>query len=308
MDASYTFQPQTAPAQRKAGWRMWFLVALAAFAAGGGLTIWLTGQSGSASLLSDVFNLRSEDDLAGGALAQPEPMPSAAESTAVVAEARQAVAVVERVAEQQGGLDARIAAMEQRITRLDLQAQAAAGNAARAEGLLIAFATRRALERGAPLGYLADQLRLRFGDARPNAVNTVIAVSRDPVTLEMLLSGLDALTPELAEAPSEEGFLTRIRREISSAFVVRREDTPSPASERRLERARLFLQSGRVSDALIEVRNLPNAQAAAEWIGDARRYADAHAALELLETAAVLDQRELRDGDGARVEQASPAE
>ena len=61
---------------------------------------------------------------------------------------------VERVAEQQGGLDQRLAAAEQRLTRLDLQAQAAAGNAARAEGLLIAFAVRRALDRGADWGYL----------------------------------------------------------------------------------------------------------------------------------------------------------
>src|SRR5690606_34403984 len=77
------------------------------------------------------------------------------------------------VAEQQGGLDQRIAAMEQRLARLDLQAAAAEGNAARAEGLLIAFAARRSIERGAQLGYLADQLQLRFGNAQPVAVRTV---------------------------------------------------------------------------------------------------------------------------------------
>ena len=52
-----------------------------------------------------------------------------------------------QITQQQGGIDQRLAAAEQRLARLDLQAQAAAGNAARAEGLLIAFATRRRLFR-----------------------------------------------------------------------------------------------------------------------------------------------------------------
>ena len=87
--------------------------------------------------------------------AAPSPTPSASESAAAQA--------VERVAEQQGGIDQRLAAAEQRLARLDLQAEASAGNVARAEGLLIAFATRRAIDKGAELGYLADQLRLRDG-------------------------------------------------------------------------------------------------------------------------------------------------
>ena len=116
--------------------------------------------------------------------ADPSPTPSATASQA----ARDAV---ERVAEQQGGLDTRLAAAEQRLARVDLQAQAAAGNTARAEGLLIAFATRRALEKGAELGYLADQLRLRFGDAMPNAVDTIIRTSRDPITLDQLIARLE---------------------------------------------------------------------------------------------------------------------
>jgi len=306
MEASEPFPPQATPA-RKSGRRWWLIGALAAFAAGGALTYYVTREGDDGSLLSSWFNLRSENARDAELLNDPLPHPSASESTAAVAEARQAAAQVERVVEQAGGLDARVAAMEQRLTRLDLQSQAAAGNAARAEGLLIAFATRRALERGLPLGYLADQLRLRFGDARPNAVRAVIAASQDPVTLDQLLAGLDELAPALDDAPANEGFFSRIGREFSSAFVVRREDTPSPAAELRLERARLFLQTGRAGDALTEVRNLPNAAAAREWIIDAQRYADAHAALELLETAAVLDEHRLRDGDGERVDQ-PPAE
>jgi len=238
----------------------------------------------------------------------PEPAPSPAESEPVTeATAQEATQAVERVEEQQGGLDQRLAAAEQRLARLDLQAQAASGNAARAEGLLIAFATRRSLERGAELGYLADQLRLRFSDALPNAVNTVIETSRDPITLDQLLARLEGLAPQLAEETEEPSF-ERFKRELSELFVVRRESAPSPQPQRRLDRARLFLESGRISSAIEEVENLPGAASAEAWISDARRYAAAQRALDLIETSAVLEPRRLRDRSGQPIEQPSPAD
>lgn len=206
----------------------------------------------------------------------------------------------------EGELDQRIGALEQRLSRLDLQAAAASGNAARAEGLLIAFAARRAIERGAPLGYLADQLRLRFGDARPNAVRTIIEAARDPVTLDQLAARLEGLSSQITHAPKDEAVLSRIKRELDGLFVIRRESSPSPAPARRLERARMFLETGRVDAAAAEVRNLPGAAQAEAWIADAERYAAAQEALNLIETAAVLDPRDLRDAEGNRVEQISP--
>ncbi|WP_170002413.1 hypothetical protein, partial [Pseudopontixanthobacter vadosimaris] len=206
------------------------------------------------------------------------------------------------VAQQQGGIEQRLDAAEQRLTRLDMQAQAAAGNAARAEGLLIAFATRRAMERGAELGYLADQLRLRFGDALPNAVGTVISASRDPVTLDRLIARLEGLRPDLRADASTTG-LARVRQELSELFVIRRESAPSPQPERRMERARLFLESGRVNAAVAEIRNLPGAAEAQGWIEDAERYAATQRALDLIETAAVLEPRRLRDASGNPVGQ-----
>lgn len=232
----------------------------------------------------------------------PRPSPSATMSEA----AREAAQAVERVEEQQGGLDQRIAAAEQRIARLDLQAQAAAGNAARAEALLIAFSARRALGRGNELGFLADQLRLRFGDAMPNAVQTIVAFGRDPVTIDELIAQLDGMAPELATVDRRFSW-DQFVDELSQLFVIRRETTPSPQPRRRLERARLFLQSGRVEAAVAEVRNLPGAGNAASWIRDAQRYAAAQNALDLIETAAVLEPRRLRDGSGNAIEQVSPA-
>ena len=232
----------------------------------------------------------------------PMPTPSATTGEAV----QQAAKAVERVAEQQGGLDQRIAAAEQRIARLDLQAQAAAGNTARAEGLLIAFSARRAVERGNELGFLADQLRLRFGDAMPNAVQTIVSFGRSPVTLDQLLARLEGLAPDLAESRNQVSW-SKLRNELAQLFVVRSESTPSPQPQRRLDRARLFLQSGRVEAAVAEVRGLPGADSAGGWIRDAQRYAAVQTALDLIETAAVLEPRKLRDGTGRAIEQASPA-
>ena len=241
------------------------------------------------------------------AAAEPAPSPTADAIEADPVAARRAAARVEQVVEQQGGLDSRVAAMEQRLARIDLQLEAATGNAARAEGLLIAFAARRAIERGTPLGYLGDQLRLRFGDARPNAVQTVIDVSRDPVTLDQLIARLDGLAPQLVNNEPQGDVMGWLGRELSGLFVVRREDQPSPQPSRRIDRARLFLESGRPEAAVAEVRNLPNADQAAGWVEDAERYARAQRALELLETTAILETRGLRDGAGNLVRQPSPA-
>lgn len=272
---------------------------LGAFALGGALAGYGVYRFGD--FVGDGAANRTPAVAARTAALPPGPRPSATTSEA----ARQAVQAVERVEEQQGGLDQRIAAAEQRIARLDLQAQAASGNAARAEGLLIAFSARRALERGNNLGFLADQLRLRFGDAMPNAVRTVVAFGERPITIDQLVARLDGLAPDLAENNRRLSW-DRLTGELAQLFVVRRESTPSPQPRLRLERARLFLQSGRVAAAVAEVRNLPGAASAGGWIRDAERYAAAQNALDLIETAAVLEPRLLRDGEGRAVEQAGP--
>jgi hypothetical protein len=239
--------------------------------------------------------------------AAPLPTPSASASEATAAQARQAVAQVQQVVQQQGGLDSRVAAMEQRLTNLDMQLQAASGNAARTEGLLVAFAARRAVERGDPLGFLADQLQLRFGEAHPNSVRTIVDFSHEPVTLDQLVARLQGLEPALVKSPKDEGALSWLSREISGLFVIRRSTTPSPEPQRRVDRAQLFLESGRIAPAIAEVKNLPNAREAADWIADAERYAAARDALDMLEKTAILDSSGLRDKSGRRIKQPSPA-
>ena len=72
-----------------------------------------------------------------------------------------------------------------------------------------------------------------------------------------------------------------------------------------LERARLFLESGRPEAAVAEVSNLRNADMARDWIADAGRYAAAERALERIEAAAILEPNDLRDGTGQPVRQQS---
>ena len=191
-------------------------------------------------------------------------------------------------------LAARVAELEQRLSRITLQAESASGNASRAEGLLVAFAVRRALDRGLSLGYLDAQLRLRFGDDQPNAVKTIIDTSRDPITLEQLRSELDRMAPELVGRGAEDGgsLWTGLRREASELFVLRAKGTQSPRASERLDRARRYLSAGQVDKAIEEVDALPGAAAANEWLIDARRFHEARRALDLIETAAILEPRD----------------
>lgn len=208
---------------------------------------------------------------------------------------------------QQAALDRRVAELEGRIAQIGARANAAAGNADRAEGLLVAFAARRALDRGVALGYIEALLRDRFGRSQPQAVATIIAAGRQPVTLEELQAGLTDAGPVLAGGGPDEGWLDGLRREMSSLVVVRRSNVPSPDPADRLARARRQIEAGHVSSALAEVARMPGRDNAALWIASARRYAAARDALDVIETAALLDPRGDRPVPPAVPEQTPPA-
>ena len=124
---------------------------------------------------------------------------------------------------------------------------------------------------------------------------------------DVLVARLEGLAPQLTEA-RDAPLIERIGHELSELFVIRRETTPSPQPRRRIERARFFLESGRVNKAIEEVGKMPGAAQAQRWIADAERYVAARQALDLIETSAVLEPRRLRDGSGNQIEQPSPAE
>lgn len=186
-------------------------------------------------------------------------------------------------------VDQRIGKIEEKVDDIDERTAAATSEAHRAERLLIAFAARRAIDRGAPLGYLEAVLRERFGRTEPQAVATVISAGRQPVTIGQLRDGLEALAPQLSSASTEEGWWESVSRELSDLVVIRRADATSTAPIDRFGRARDSLAAGHVDDALVEVARLPNRKVAGSWIAAARRYVQARTALDRIESAALLE-------------------
>jgi hypothetical protein len=194
-----------------------------------------------------------------------------------------------RAAEPLAAADAaRIATLESRLAAIENQAQAAAGSAGRADAMLIAFAARRAIDRGVALGYLEPLLVQRFGPQHQAAVATIVTASRDPVRLDALVAEYQALGPALRRGGPDEGWWEGFRRELGSIVSVHRADTPSPQPQARQERALARLQAGEVDAALAETMRLPGANQAGQWVARARRYIAAHRALDEIESAALL--------------------
>lgn len=183
---------------------------------------------------------------------------------------------------------ARIGALEARLASLESATQAAAGSAGRADAMLVAFAARRAIDRGVALGYLEPLLVQRFGPQHQAAVATVITASRDPVRLDDLIAEYEALGPSLRGGGPDEGWWDAFRRELGTIVSVHRADTPSPQPEARYDRALTRLKAGEVDSALAETMRLPGAANASRWIVRARRYIAAHRALDEIESGALL--------------------
>jgi hypothetical protein len=188
-------------------------------------------------------------------------------------------------------LNQRLGALEQKVGAIDSQAREAVGDAGRAENLLIAFAARRALDRGVGLGYLEALLRERFGTNQPQAVATIIAASNRPVTLQELQQQLQELGPQLVEGSPKQSWWGAFRQELSDLVTIRHSNSPSTMPSERLERAEQRLETGQVSIALAELNRLPGRDKAANWFAAARRYIAARDALDRIETAALLEQK-----------------
>lgn len=267
MDDVYT----TAPRARRS-WRMILIVALLSLVAGLGLAGW--GVSKSPMLRGWLFG-ETTNKLAPTITYTPRavapPLPSVTTPNAITTD------IAGRMAE----LEARVAKVE--------SAAVGAHDSARAESLLIAFAARRALDRGMALGYVEGQLTQYFGQSQPRAVAMIIEAARQPVTLDGLKAGLDAVAPKLVSVDADEGIWDSVKRGFSSLIIVRDSSTPSPEPVDRVARAQAMIAAGRVDQALAEIARLPNRAQAAAWMTGARRHIEAYRALDLLEAAAIMN-------------------
>jgi hypothetical protein len=165
---------------------------------------------------------------------------------------------------------------------------AISGDAVRGEGLLLTYAVRRTLDNGAPLGYLAEQLRLRFGASQPQAVAAIISAAQVPVTIENLQTELTGLAPVLLSGNRDSTVWASVNRELSHLFVLRRDGGAAMAPAQRLVRAQVLVEAGELSAAIEEVAAMPGASAAKSWLVRAKRFSDARKALDRLEQMALI--------------------
>jgi len=184
--------------------------------------------------------------------------------------------------------NARIAALEQRVSEVESASQRAEGFAGRADALVVAFAARRAIDRGVALGYLETLLVDRFGAQHQAAVATIITESHQPVRLEELQSEYEGLGSVLRRGGPQDSWWAGFKREMGSLIEVHSAERPAANPEARYNRALRRLSTGDVDQALAETMRMPGAPRASDWTGKARRYVTAHRALDEIESAALL--------------------
>jgi hypothetical protein len=279
----YTPPPVSAAATRRGmGWRMGIALGLIAFLIGVGVAALLITRFGKglnsgadgkqvATMTLPVSNGQPPVVILPGKAGAPGP-------------AIDIAALSSREAELASKLDA----LEAREASIDRDAQQAAAYATRSEGLMVAFAARRALDRGLNLGFIEQQLRTRFGTTQAAAVATIVQAAHNPVTLEDLRAGLDGVAPELVTGVASSGWLQSLARELRNLVVLRKASAPSPLPVDRVARAQRLLEAGQVEAALAEVSRTPGASQATRWSEAARRYINTRHALNTIESAAIL--------------------
>lgn len=252
-------------------WRSASLIGTIAFVAGVGTTVAAVGLAGG-------FSPRPAPTVERPVEAQPQAQPG----YPTLPPGTDLATLNARETQLAGRLDQ----LELRLRDIDGSARNAAGYATRAERIMIAFAVRRAIERGQPLGPLEAQLRTRFGERQSEAVAAILRAAAQPVTLEDLRLALDTIAPRLSSDP-RDGLWDRVRRMLANQVVLRQADAPSPRPADRLRRARRALDRGDVEAALAEVAHMPGVVAAEQWTAAARRFIAARVGLIDIERAAM---------------------
>jgi len=256
----------TASTRTGLSWTGWLLIALCLLISGAAAAVWTLAHSDRAARLLGISHT----------VAVPVP-----------AQVQPAAAIPQAAANTKPD-EQRIAQLENRLSRVENATQRVEGSAGRADALLVAFAARRAIDRGVALGYLEPLLVERFGRAHPSAISTIITSSRAPVRLEELISDYEALGPVLRSGDANQSWLSGVKRELASLIEVRHQGRASEKPDARYERAAAKLDAGEVGDALAETMRMPAANRAGPWIEKARRYVATHRALDEVESAALL--------------------
>lgn len=257
------------PYRTRLSWSAWLMIGLALIIVGAAAATWALARYDSAARLLGVVPkvqpvVRPQQALSAGPQNSVEP--SSGQATA----------------------SARIAQLEARLATVENATRRAEGSAGRADALVVAFAARRAIDRGVPLGYLETILVDRFGPQHTQAVATIVTSSRTPVRLDELIAEYETLGPDLRRGGSRDSWWAGIKRELGSLVEIRPADRPSAKPDARYRRALSRLSSGDVDTALAETMRLPGAARADAWVNKARRYVLVHRALDEVESSALL--------------------
>lgn len=254
------------------GWGARLLVALVLILVGASAAVWGLAHYRPAAQLLGV---------------SPAPPPAAikTERSTALPNVAAAPAPMEKPTTQESE---RIATLENRLAEIQNATARAEGSAGRADALVVAFAARRAIDRGVALGYLEGLLVDRFGAQHQAAVATIITASRLPVRLNDLIDEFQALGPDLKSGGPQDSWWMNFRRQLGSIVEIHRSDRPAVNVDARYNRAYQRLSSGDVDQALAETMRLPGAENAGAWATRARRYIAAHRALDEIESAALL--------------------
>lgn len=183
-------------------------------------------------------------------------------------------------------INERVDSLDDRLSRINVQAQQA-GNADRTESMLIAFSARRAIDSGSALGYVENELRLKFGNSNPNDVRTIVEAGNNPVRLATLQNQLDIASEILLSPSSDASTWDIIQKELGELFVIRKAGSQPPQPERRLARIKTALANRDVKTAILEMEQMPGADNADEWIALAKRYVKVQQALDAVEKTAI---------------------
>ena len=194
-----------------------------------------------------------------------------------------------------GSLPQQVTDLESRLARIRVLTDSAAANARRAEAILLAFAARRTIERGVPLGFLQTQLRARF-PGQPRAVDAIVDAAANPVTVESLRAALPDLV--LRRSPTGGGLLAFLRGEGRPLVRLVRAGEPVTDPDTLLQEAGEALGRGNVEAALHRIERLPPTRERLEWVRSARRYVAVNQALDVIETAAILQGTGEADAGG----------
>lgn len=252
------------------GWGSRLLVALVLILVGAAAAVWALGHYRPAARILGIAPAEQP------VIATPRPV-------MVNAQPQQSAATAPSSTD-----DKRIADLENRLARVESATARAEGSAGRADALVVAFAARRAIDRGVALGYLENLLVDRFGADHRAAVATVITASHQPVRLDDLISEYDVLGPDLRRGGPQDSWWSNLRRELGGLVEIHSASRPATKPEAQYRRASQELAGGNVDQALADTMRLPGSSRAGDWVGKARRYILAHRALDEIESAALM--------------------